>query len=131
MKRDVDREVHGILRLRSGRQAPFASLPMNLPRLIEHDDAGGIVRDERPRRSVALQSCAFSMQPSSHSSGEPCYGHRVQFIPPEKSRPRDATVTMTAIWEVDQKVKWSAAKQRRRPTATPAGGSHRSGGATI
>ena len=61
---------------------------MNLPRLIEHDDAGGIVRDERPRRSVALQSCACSMQPSSHSSGELCYGHRVQFIPPKTSRQR-------------------------------------------
>ena len=28
LQRDVDREVHGILRLRSGRQAPFTSLRM-------------------------------------------------------------------------------------------------------
>ena len=47
-----------------------------------------IVRDERRRRSVALQSCACSMQPSSHSSGELCYGDRIQFIRPQKSRPR-------------------------------------------
>src|SRR6266446_4627320 len=92
---DVPRQFHGILRLRSARLAASAPLPMNLPRLIEHDDAGGIVREERPRRSVALQSCASSMQPSPHSSGELCYGHRVQFIPHQKSRPRVTPLRMT------------------------------------